>query len=142
MAVGALEPQFYALLLEGLGLSDTDLPDQNDRAGWPVLAARFETVFASQTRDHWAQVFAHTDACVAPVLTLDEATQDAHMRARGTYVDVNGVLQAAVAPRLSGTPATTPPPPTGPGAQTEVVLAELGYDSAAIAALRADGVLT
>lgn len=142
VAVGALEPQFYALLLAGLGLSDAELPDQNDRDGWPMLAARFEAVFARHPRDHWAEVFASTDACVAPVLTLDEAARDAHMQARGVYVDVNGVRQAAVAPRLSGAPALMPPPPTGAGAETEAVLAELGYDAAAIASLRADGALT
>ena len=72
VAVGALEPQFYALLLKGLRLDAADLPDQNDRSAWPATMQCFAEVFATESRDHWAQVFAGTDACVAPVLTLEE----------------------------------------------------------------------
>src|SRR5580700_3796199 len=73
VAVGALEPQFYAALLTGLGLADADLPAQHDRAGWPVLRERFAAVFASRSRAEWEHVFAGTDACVSPVLSLAEA---------------------------------------------------------------------
>ncbi len=81
MAVGALEPQFYAALLAGLGLADAGLPDQHDRAGWPVLRQRFAAVFAARTRADWEQVFAGTDACVSPVLSLAEAPAHPHAQA-------------------------------------------------------------
>jgi alpha-methylacyl-CoA racemase len=142
VAIGALEPQFYALLLTGLGLVGTDLPDQNDRAGWPALTARFAEIFASRDRDHWAKLFAGTDACVAPVLTMAEAAQDPHMKQRGTYVDVDGVRQAGPAPRFSGVPARTVPAPTAPGGDAEALLTELGYDVETIQNLRDDGALT
>jgi len=142
VAVGALEPQFYALLLEGLDLGDARLPDQNDRAGWPVLTDRFARIFAGRDRDDWARVFAGSDACVAPVLTMEEAARNPHLQGRGVYVDMAGVRQAAAAPRFGGTPAAPPRPPTAPGADTDTVLQALGYDADAIAALRVSGVLT
>ncbi|MEO0401662.1 MAG: CaiB/BaiF CoA-transferase family protein [Pseudomonadota bacterium] len=142
VAVGALEPQFYALLLDGLGLDPADLPAQMDRTHWPETVARFTGLFASQPRNHWAQVFAGTDACVAPVLTLDEAAQDPHIGPRGVYTHVGDVRQAMPAPRFSGSAAHALSAPTAPGAQTDAVLASLGYDTAAIAQLRKDGVLT
>ena len=142
VAVGALEPQFYALLLEGLGLSDAALADQNDRTSWPAMTERFADIFARHPRDHWAEVFAGTDACVAPVLSMDEAAKDAHLGPRGTYVEVGGVRQSAPAPRFSNAPAGSVPAPTFPGAQTDAILAELGYDAAAIRALHEGGVCT
>jgi alpha-methylacyl-CoA racemase len=113
VAVGSLEPRFYAELLEGLGLADEDLPAQYDLRGWPTLRARFIEVFASRTRDEWASVFADTDACVTPVLTFAEAPDHPHLAARGTIIEVDGIAQAAPAPRLSrsGTEVTRPPAP-------------------------------
>ena len=102
VAVGAIEPKFYAALLAGLGLRAEELPDQNDRSGWPVLRARFAGVFATRTRDEWVEVFAGTDACVTPVLSFAEAAAHPHLVARGTVVRHDGVLQAAPAPRFSG----------------------------------------
>jgi alpha-methylacyl-CoA racemase len=110
VAVGALEPQFYAALLAGLGLDPAGLPPQGDQATWPVLRAAFTTAFAGRTRDEWVAVFAGTDACVSPVLTLAEATHDPHLTARGTLVTHDGRTQAAPAPRFSRTPAELPPP--------------------------------
>jgi alpha-methylacyl-CoA racemase len=104
VAVGALEPQFYAALLEGLGLDPASLPDQQDRSGWPVLRQTFTSAFAARTRDEWAERFAGTDACVTPVLTFEEAAVHPHLAARETYVRRDGVLQAAPAPRFSRTP--------------------------------------
>ncbi|HEX5994904.1 MAG TPA: CaiB/BaiF CoA-transferase family protein [Jiangellales bacterium] len=101
VAVGALEPQFYTALLAGLGLAGDDLPAQHDKDGWPVLRKRFAGVFATRTRDAWAEVFADTDACVTPVLTFAEAAAHPHLRARGTIVTVDGVPRAAPAPRFS-----------------------------------------
>lgn len=110
LAVGALEPQFYAEFLRGLGLdTDDGLPSQHDTSGWPALRARFTAVIATKTRDEWAAVFADTDACVAPVLTFGEATEHPHAVARGGFVEVDGVVQPAPAPRFSRTP---PDPPT------------------------------
>ncbi|HKS47724.1 MAG TPA: CaiB/BaiF CoA-transferase family protein [Amycolatopsis sp.] len=123
VAVGALEPQFYAALLAGLGLDGEDLPAQLDRSGWPRLRARFTEVFVSKTRDEWAGIFAGTDACVTPVLAFDEVATHPHLAARGTIVDIDGVPQAAPAPRFSRTVTTIPQPPPIPGADTEAVLA-------------------
>src|SRR4051794_38421797 len=105
VAVGALEEQFYAALLEGLGLAgDETLPPREDPRHWPALRARFTEVFARRTRADWWQVFQGTDACVAPVWSLVEATADPHNRERGTFVEAHGVVQPAVAPRFSATP--------------------------------------
>jgi alpha-methylacyl-CoA racemase len=113
MAVGALEPQFYAALLAGLGLaSDASLPDQHDVARWPVLRARFAGAFAARTRDEWTAVFSSVDACVAPVLTPSEAPAFPHLRARSSFVSVDGVTQPAPAPRFSRTPAESPRSPS------------------------------
>jgi alpha-methylacyl-CoA racemase len=103
--VGALEPQFYVALLAGLGLTDAELPAQLDRSGWPVLRSAFTRAFGSADRSHWLSVFDGTDACVTPVLTATEAAAHPHLVARGTLVEVDGVVQAAPAPRFSRTPA-------------------------------------
>jgi alpha-methylacyl-CoA racemase len=139
VAVGALEAKFYAELLAGLGLSAADLPPQNDRAGWPVLRARFTEVFLTRTRDEWAEVFASSDGCVAPVLSAAEAPGHPHNASRGTFADVGGLVQPAPAPRFGRSPAGVPPPPPRPGADTDAVLAELGCTTAEIAAMRASG---
>ncbi|MBV9058725.1 MAG: CoA transferase [Pseudonocardiales bacterium] len=126
VAVGALEPQFYAALLDGLGLTDVGLPDRSDPAGWPVLRQRFAQTFASRTRDEWMAVFEGTDACVAPVLSFAEVPAHPHIAARGTIITVGGVPQAAPAPRFSRTVPDTPTPPPQPGADTAAVLADWG----------------
>jgi alpha-methylacyl-CoA racemase len=124
VAVGALEPQFYAALLRGLGLADAGLPPQHDRAGWPALRAAFTAAFAARDRDDWVASFEGTDACVTPVLAPDEAAAHPHLAARGSLVEVDGVLQAAPAPRFSRTPADPPRPPGRPGGDARDVLAE------------------
>ncbi|HEY7015460.1 MAG TPA: CaiB/BaiF CoA-transferase family protein [Streptosporangiaceae bacterium] len=139
VAVGALEAKFYAELLAGLGLAGEDLPGQHDRAGWPVLRARFAEVFATRTRDEWAAVFAGSDGCVAPVLSPAEAHRHPHNAARGTFAEVGGVVQPAPAPRFGRTPAGHPDAPPVPGADTDTVLAGLGCKPDEIAALRASG---
>jgi alpha-methylacyl-CoA racemase len=141
VAVGAIEPQFYAALIDGLGLGDAVLPGQYDRSGWPDLAARFSEVFGSQTRDHWAGVFDGTDACVVPVLDLVEARADDHVVARGTFVEIAGIPQPAPAPRFAERPLAEPTPPRPPGADADAVLEWLGYDEEAIGDLRRDGVV-
>jgi alpha-methylacyl-CoA racemase len=122
VAVGAIEPQFYRALLGGLGLDPADLPDQHDHEGWPVLRARFAGVFATHRRDHWANVFEGTDACVTPVLDPAEATQHPHLLARETFVELDGVVQPAPAPRFSRTSTPRPRPPPRPGADTASVI--------------------
>jgi alpha-methylacyl-CoA racemase len=129
VAVGAIEAPFYARLLSGLGLSAADLPEQNDRAGWPLLHKTFSEVFASRTRDEWTAVFYGTDACVTPVLAFGEVTGDPHMAARGT-VGSEGSLgsdgsegsdggpRAAPAPRFSRTAAAMPRRPVPADAET------------------------
>jgi alpha-methylacyl-CoA racemase len=126
MAVGALEPQFYAELLKLLGLAGEDLAAQHDVAQWPQLRARFAGVFATRTRAEWTAHFDGTDACVAPVLSLTEASEHPHLAARATFRDAFGIRQPAVAPRLSDTPGAIGGPPPQPGAHTEAVLTEWG----------------
>ncbi len=141
VAVGALEPQFYAALLAGLGLTDADLPAQMDMAGWPVLRQRFADVFAERTRDEWAAVFAGTDACVAPVLSPSEVAVHPHNAARRVFADVGGVSQPQPAPRFARTTADQPAPPVRSGADTDAVLGGLGLSETEIAGLRDSGVV-
>ena len=141
LAVGALEPQFFAELLRRLGLDAGDLPDQLDRDGWPVLRERLAGLFRTRTRDQWCELLAGTDACVAPVLGLGEAPAHPHNRARGTFVDVGGVTQPAPAPRFSRTPPGPPSPPAPPGAHTDQALADWGVDPGELARLRAAGAI-
>lgn len=138
VAVGALEPRFYGELLGTLGLDAGEWP-QHDRSRWPALAGVLAGIFAGRTRDEWATVFAGSDACVAPVLTLAEAPGHPQLAARRTFVDVEGVRQPAPAPRFSRTRAPTPRAPEPAGASTDAVLAEAGFTPADIATLRAEG---
>ncbi|TYP81311.1 CaiB/BaiF CoA transferase family protein [Blastococcus xanthinilyticus] len=126
LAVGALEEQFYAALVAGLGLAGDDtLPDRADPRRWPELRERFAAVFATRTRAEWWSVFQGTDACVAPVWSLLEAMDDGHNRARGVFVEVDGVRQPAVAPRFSRTPGSVGRVPA-PGQHSEEIRTELG----------------
>jgi alpha-methylacyl-CoA racemase len=113
MAVGALEPQFFAELLAGLGLDPAEVGSQRDRTGWPAMRAAFADAFRQRTRDDWTAVFAERDACVSAVLDFSEATTDSHLSARQTLIEIDGVAQPAPAPRFSRTPPSVPvPPPT------------------------------
>ncbi|NLG56687.1 MAG: CoA transferase [Rhodococcus sp.] len=111
MAVGAIEPQFYALLLQGLELDPAELPAQMDTSKWPELKELFADVFVRRTRDEWTEIFGGTDACVTPVLTFAEAETDEHLTARGDFVDIDGITQHASAPRFSRTPPQQPSAP-------------------------------
>lgn len=142
LAVGALEPQFYAALLRGLALEDA--PDRTDPDNWPRLGELFTARFRERTRDEWAAVFTGTDACVEPVLSMSEAVNDPHLGARNTYVRVDGVVQPAPAPRFSRTPGVLDAPPPVPGQHTLDALADWGIDDAQQlvatgAAVQADG---
>ena len=142
IAVGALERPFYEQLLAGLGLDEADLPDRGEEANWPALKDRFAAVFRTRPRDEWAKVFAPTDACVAPVLTLTEAPRHAHNVERATFVERAGIVQPAPAPRFSRTPTALDRTPPAPGDHTDEVLAELGYDSTEIGRLRTAGAVS
>lgn len=135
VAVGALEPQFYTALLQGVGLAPDEWP-QHDRQLWPGLRDALAARFATRTRDDWTEAFAGTDACVAPVLGPFEAPEHPHLAARGTFVDVAGVRQPRPAPRFSRTPPDVPLPPRPAGADTDAVLQAAGYPPARVAALR------
>ncbi len=139
VAVGALEPQFYAELLRRLGIDVGDLPSQSDTTGWPVLRTRLTEVFKQRTQAEWAALFEGSDACVSPVLTLGQAPGHPHNLARGTFTDVGGIVQPAPAPRFGRTPCARPAPPVAPGSDTDVVLAEIGLTPREIAALRDRG---
>ena len=107
IAVGAIEPHFYANLIACMGLAAEDLPDQNDRSAWAAMRERFAAVFRTRTRDEWVERAAGRDACLAPVLSIDEASNHPHMRARGAHVAFDGVTHPAPAPRFSLTPGVT-----------------------------------
>lgn len=138
LAVGALEPQFYRELLAGLDLNPAEWP-QHDRARWPQLGRALAERFATAPRDLWAARFAGTDACVAPVLSLREAPAHPHLAARATFVEHEGLVQPAPAPRLSRTPGALSRPPVLPGQHTAEVLAEAGFAPVEVDALRAAG---
>jgi alpha-methylacyl-CoA racemase len=123
MAVGAIEPQFFAQLLNGLGLSADEVPNQFDIGAYPEMRKIFTDRFASKSRDEWSEIFAGTDACVTPVLTWAEAAQNDHLRARRTVVRANGVEQAAPAPRFSRTPSG----PVGAPPNTTTPIDEIGW---------------
>jgi alpha-methylacyl-CoA racemase len=138
VAVGALEPQFWAELIEGLGL--TDIASPYDPAQWASCIAALTAAFKMRTRDEWAAHFAGTDACVAPVLTLTEAPDHPHNVARNTYTTVGDAVLADAAPRFSATPAAAGEL-TPVGRDTAALLGELDYDAAAIDELRASGTI-
>jgi alpha-methylacyl-CoA racemase len=125
LAIGAIERPFFATLIDGLDLSAADLPgDQYDRASWPALRQMIAARIRTRSRDAWAEEFAGRDACVAPVLTMSEAVQHPHARARDAFVEIDGAVQPAPAPRFDRTPLPVPaPPPSGPTAEVADVLA-------------------
>ena len=140
LSIGSIEPQFYALLLEKSGLGEQpDLLPQMDREGWPEMHRRLEAIFRTRTRDEWDEIMLGTDICYAPVLNFSEAIDHPHNAARSTFVDVDGIHQAAPAPRFSRTEPQTPPSPVVPGAHTDEVLQDFGFADEDIQALRASG---
>ena len=140
VAVGAIEPKFYAELLDRLGLADAKLPPQQDRKGWGELRRRFADAFRTKTRDEWSRVFAGSDACFAPVLTFSEARTHPHNRARCSHVAVGGVEQPAPAPRFSRTPGAVSRPPPERGALGRAALVDWGFTRAEIEQLASLGV--
>ena len=142
VSIGSLERQFYAVLLEKLGLTDDEsMPHPQDKAQWPAMKERFTEIFLTKTRDEWCEIFEGSDACFAPVLSMTEAPQHPHNQQRGTFVERNGVVQPAPAPRFSRTAAEIQRPPAFPGQHTDEVLGDWGFDGDAIAKLRASGAI-
>jgi alpha-methylacyl-CoA racemase len=143
LSVGAIEPQFYAAFLEGTGLTgDPEFEQQMDKSRWPHLKERLAGVIATRTRDEWAAIFDGTDACVAPILSLGEAPSHPHNVARDAFVEREGIVQPAPAPRFSRTEATIERPPAHAGQHTDEVLGEWGVaDADRLAALRAAGAI-
>ena len=139
ISIGAMEPQFYALLREKCGLADAAFDTQWDAARWPDLKERVAGVFRQKTREQWCELLEGTDVCFAPVLDLDEAPLHPHNQARGTFVQVNGITQPAPAPRFGAMAPPVCKPVGAAGADTRSLLVELGYDPAAIEGLL-DGV--
>mmetsp|Transcript_95899 Transcript_95899/g.150909 ORF Transcript_95899/g.150909 Transcript_95899/m.150909 type:complete len:403 (-) Transcript_95899:20-1228(-) len=136
MSVQSIEPQFYAALLKGMGLDqEKNLPHQFDKAAWPWMKVRFASIFATRTRDEWAEIFYGTDACCVPVLNAAEAASHPHNVARGSFAPTpgsDGLFEPAPAPKLSRTPGYDPRPSPVPGAHTRAVLAECGLQEAEI----------
>jgi len=135
VAVGAIEPQFYQALLRALGLADESLPAQNDRSAWPKMRERFAAIFRTRNCAQWIEATAGRDACLSPVLTIDEAATHPHMRARKVYTDFDGVRHPSPAPRFDRTPATLRLPTPSAGQHSREVLSEWGLSEADITAL-------
>ena len=129
LAVAASERQFYAILVERLGLRLAELPDRDDPANWPALKRVFAEAFAARSRAEWLDIFEGSDACVSPVLSFAEAREHPHNVARGTFVEAFGVVQPAPAPRLSRTPASIAGPPPRNGEHSREILADWGFDA-------------
>jgi len=141
VAVGAIEPQFYASLLKVMGVDGERLPDQNDRAAWPKMRKRFAQIFAMRTRDEWVAAAAERDACLAPVLTIDEAPGHPQMQTREVYASFDGLRHPSPAPRFSRTPSTLRRPTPAPGRDSRQALADWGVPSDQVAALEAAGAM-
>ena len=140
ISLGSIEPQFYALLLEHTGLTDDpDFQRQMDKSKWPELKSRLTELFLTKSRDEWCAIMEHTDICFAPVLTMPEAAQHPHNVSRGTFCEVDGLTQAAPAPRFSRTVPDTPTSAARPGENTKEVLLSWGLDAERIDAALAGG---
>ncbi|WP_407146716.1 CaiB/BaiF CoA transferase family protein [Bradyrhizobium sp. ORS 86] len=137
IAVGAIEPQFYTNLLEVMGLKESELPAQNDRSAWPAMRERFAAIFAERTRDEWVALASRRDACLAPVLTIDEAPSHPQMMARNVYAAFDGVRHPSPAPRFSRTPSDLHRTPPTPGRDSRGALADWGIAPDEIDALEA-----
>ncbi|QNA90377.1 CoA transferase [Massilia sp. Dwa41.01b] len=141
LSVGAIEPQFYAQLLELTGASDPDFRKQWSQKRWPELKAKFAALFATRTRDEWCALLEGTDACVAPVLDMQEAPLHPHNAARASFIEIDGVPQPAPAPRFSRTQPEAGQAAAAPGEHSAAVLADWGFPADAIETLKNAGVI-
>ena len=140
ISLGSLEPQFYAELVTRLGLTEElELAGQMNQTTWADQRDKFTSLFLTKTRDEWCEVLEMTDVCFAPVLTMNEAAEHPHLKARNTIVEDHGVMQPAPAPRFSRTPGSIQRPPAWPGQHTDELLADWGFGAEEISTLRASG---
>jgi len=142
ICIGSIEPQFYALLLEKAGLDREKFAPQMEAARWPELKAELTEVFKTRTRDEWCDIMEGSDVCFAPVLSVFEAPDHAHNKARGTFVEIDGVVQPAPAPRFSRTAAQVSHAARKPGQDSAAVLADCGFSAEEIARLQSDKVIS
>ena len=141
VSVGSAEPKFYAELLRRTGLDEAGLPDRADRSNWPLIRTRLMEVFRSRTRDEWCELLETSETCFAPVLGMEEAAAHPHNRARGTFIEIDGMVQPAPAPRFSRTPAAMPAAGVEPGIDVHAALAHWGLEAGEIDRLAGDGVV-
>jgi alpha-methylacyl-CoA racemase len=139
LAIGAIEPQFHAELVKGLGLAEGDFPKRLDRTSWPAYSDKIAAVVKTRTRDEWMKVFDGTDACVAPVLSMEEAPKHPHNVARETFQTVQGIVQPGPAPRFSRTAGAINGPPAKTGEHSADVLKDWGVDPERAASFLSSG---
>ncbi|NOT54758.1 MAG: CoA transferase [Deltaproteobacteria bacterium] len=141
ISIGSIEPKFYADLLRLSGLQHEELPRQQDRQAWPALKERVAKIFKTKTREEWCTIMEGSDVCFAPVLSLEEAPRHPHNRERGTFVEIDGVIQPAPAPRFARTPSAIQRPPAAPGAHTDEALGDWGFSATELAQLHGNGTI-
>lgn len=141
VGIGSIETKFYAELLRLSGLEGEKLPRQNDRAAWEAMQKRLRAIFKTKTRDEWCRIMEGSEVCFAPVLSLEEAPRHPHNRQRSTFVEYEGVVQPAPAPRFLRTPSAIQRPPARPGEHTEQALREWGFSAAEVERLRTAGAI-
>ncbi|MGH8110612.1 MAG: CoA transferase, partial [Rhodanobacteraceae bacterium] len=141
IALASLEPRFYKSFLERAQIADPEFTVQLDRAHWPTLKRKLEALFKTRARGAWCELLEGTDTCFAPVLDWDEAPRHPHNRARGAFMEIDGVTQPAPAPHFSRSVPDVPRPPAETGANTTTILADWGIDPARIAQLERDGAI-
>ena len=139
ICIGSIEPQFYALLVEKAGLDAERFAPQMDPSQWPALKAELIKVFASKTQAEWCAIMEGTDVCFAPVLSIMEAPDHPHNKARNSFVELDGIVQPVPSPRFSRTAPEISNPAPAPGADTESVLADCGFSADEVAALKESG---
>jgi alpha-methylacyl-CoA racemase len=141
VSIGSIEPKFYAELLRLSGLEHEELPRQNDKPSWPAMNKRLTTLFRTKTREEWCKIMEGSDICFAPVLSMAEAPEHPHNKQRGTFVNMDGVVQPAPAPRFSRTPSAIQRPPAVPGEHTEEALRDWGFSATELEQLRSVGAI-
>jgi alpha-methylacyl-CoA racemase len=141
ISIGAIEPQFYTVMLAKLGVTHDDFPQQFEREKWPEAKVKIAAIWKTKTRSEWCEIFEGSDACFAPVLSMSEAPEHEHMKARGTFVELDGVVQSTPAPRFSRTPGAIQGPPVNPGQHTESALGDWGVAPEEIARLKSNSAI-
>lgn len=141
ISIGSIEPKFYAELLRLGGMQQEELPRQQDRQAWPAMKERVAKIFKTKTREEWCKLMEGSEVCFAPVLNMQEAPNHPHNRQRGTFVEVDGVVQPAPAPRFSRTPSAIQRPPATPGQHTDEALRDWGLSATELSQLRSSGTI-